>query len=139
MDTERRKLITPVTLETKDYAHEWQSIQYTPKPIGPAISNHLTDKGETVRSKSEVIIANTLARQQIPYRYEYPVKLKTYTAHPDFYCLNLRTRQEYLWEHLGRSPCRGRYVPGSAPAPASALASFRRLPCGGQLRCLPQR
>ena len=57
---------------------------------------------ERVRSKSEVIIADTLARHGIPYRYEYPLELKNdRTVHPDFLCLNVRTRAEFYWEHFG--------------------------------------
>ena len=33
-----------------------------------------TIKGEKVRSKSEVIIANLLTSHNIPYHYEYPVQ-----------------------------------------------------------------
>ena len=57
-------------------------------------------------SKSEVIIANALKSHDVPYRYEYPLVLEVADEdhrefHPDFYCLNLRTRQEYAWEHFG--------------------------------------
>ena len=65
----------------------------------------LTSKGERVRSKSEMLIADTLARMGVPYHYEYPVTLNdnghTFTMYPDFLCLNLRTRQEFIWEHFG--------------------------------------
>lgn len=42
----------------------------------------------------------------IPYRYEFPLKIKkspseTRTFYPDFLSLNLRTRQEFYWEHFG--------------------------------------
>ena len=42
----------------------------------------------------------------IPYHYEFPLKLKlphekSATFFPDFTCLNLRTREEILWEHFG--------------------------------------
>ena len=61
-----------------------------------------TTNGERVRSKSEVLIADTLKRFGIPYRYEYPLRLKNgITVHPDFLCLNVRTRQEFYWEHFG--------------------------------------
>lgn len=57
-------------------------------------------------SKSEIIIADALNRYNVPYRYEFPLQLKTsggrFTIiYPDFTCLNLRTRQEFLWEHFG--------------------------------------
>ena len=54
-----------------------------------------------------MLIANALAQNNIPYRYEYPLTLKkpqqkgTTTFYPDFLCLNLRTRQEFIWEHFG--------------------------------------
>ena len=55
-----------------------------------------------VCSKSEVIIADTLARFGVPYRYEQELYLKGLgSVHPDFNCLNTRTRSEFLWEHEG--------------------------------------
>lgn len=62
----------------------------------------LTDHGEQVRSKSELIIANMLAKENIPYRYEYPVQLKGMgVVYPDFTVLNVRLRKELIWEHMG--------------------------------------
>ena len=55
-----------------------------------------------VRSKSEVIIADALTRANIPYRYEYPTSIKGWgTLYPDFTCLDIRTREEIIWEHFG--------------------------------------
>ena len=55
-----------------------------------------------MRSKSEKIIADTLERRRIPYRYECPLELKgKRIIHPDFTVLNKRTKKEYYWEHLG--------------------------------------
>ena len=62
-----------------------------------------SEKGERVRSKSEIIIANLLNKQGIPYRYEYPVYLSGWgKVYPDFTLLNVRERKEIYWEHLGR-------------------------------------
>lgn len=61
-----------------------------------------TNKGERVRSKSEILIANALQKHQVPYRYEFPIKLKQYgIVHPDFTVLNIRKRKEMYWEHMG--------------------------------------
>ena len=60
-----------------------------------------SENGERVRSKSEVIIADILKNNGIPYRYEYPVLINR-NIHPDFCCLNVRTRKEYFWEHFGK-------------------------------------
>lgn len=60
-----------------------------------------TERGELVRSKSEVLIANKLLSNGIPYRYEPECTLSGATLHPDFTVLNTRTRQEFVWEHFG--------------------------------------
>lgn len=62
-----------------------------------------TTEGDSVRSKAEWIIAETLTRYGIPYQYEYPLYLEGLgIVHPDFRCLNVRTRQVIFWEHQGR-------------------------------------
>ena len=61
-----------------------------------------THKGERVRSKSEVIIANLLYKYQIPYRYEFPLTIKDFgITYPDFLILNVRKRKEIYIEHFG--------------------------------------
>lgn len=102
----RHPLITPVTLPDADFAKMWQSIGYERKAFSPDAPELFTSRGERVRSKSEIIIADVLTRLGIPYRYEFPVELTTENGecrifHPDFICLNLRTREEFLWEHFG--------------------------------------
>ena len=43
-----------------------------------------------------------LEQYGIPYRYEFPLVLKDHkTVYPDFLCLNVRKRKEYVWEHFG--------------------------------------
>ena len=102
----RRALVEPVKLPDEEYAARWQAIKYK-KDFTPENKNYRTIKDEIVRSKSEILIADTLNRMNIPYHYEFPIKLITEdgtkrTFHPDFLCLNRRTRKEFLWEHFGR-------------------------------------
>lgn len=62
----------------------------------------LTEKGESVRSKSEKIIADKLNMMNVPYCYEVPLFLKGVGyVRPDFKVLNVATRKEYYWEHYG--------------------------------------
>ena len=63
-----------------------------------------TLKGEYVKSKSELIIADRLTFNGIPYVYEAHAVLDDWTSikYPDFKILNKRTREEYYWEHLGK-------------------------------------
>lgn len=110
----RRSLITPAILTNEQYAAHWQDISWTGRPFAPDAPYICTAHGERVRSKSEVIIADTLFRYNIPYRYEFPITLKrinpddirrdfsnSITLYPDFLCLNTRTRTEFYWEHFG--------------------------------------
>lgn len=103
----RQALITPVTLTDEQYTTRWQEVTWVGWPFAPDAPSLFTAHGERVRSKSEVIIADTLFRHKVPYRYEFPLTLKrcddhtTVTLHPDFLCLNTRTRQEFYWEHFG--------------------------------------
>ena len=56
-----------------------------------------------MRSKSEVLIANTLDELGIPYRYEAPLSLKNgKIIHPDFTILRVRSRKACYFEHCGR-------------------------------------
>lgn len=110
----RRSLITPAILTNEQYAAHWQDVSWTGRPFAPDAPYICTAHGERVRSKSEVIIADTLFRYNIPYRYEFPITLKrinsadirrdfgrSVTLYPDFLCLNTRTRTEFYWEHFG--------------------------------------
>ena len=110
----RRSLITPAILTNEQYAARWQDISWKGRPFASDAPYICTARGERVRSKSEVIIADTLFRYNIPYRYEFPITLKritpddirrdfgsSITLYPDFLCLNTRTRTEFYWEHFG--------------------------------------
>ena len=98
----RRKLVTPASLPDEDYIELWESVHWEGHPFSPEQNTYTTARGEVVRSKSEVIIADTLARHKIPYRYEFPLTLKNgNTIHPDFLCLNVRSRKEFYLEHFG--------------------------------------
>ena len=110
----RRSLITPAILTNEQYAARWQDVFWTGRPFASDAPYICTARGERVRSKSEVIIADTLFRHNIPYRYEFPITLKrinsadirrdfgsSITLYPDFLCLNTRTRTEFYWEHFG--------------------------------------
>ncbi len=84
-----------------EYVREWSSLKYRRKPVFND-SSFYTKRNEHVRSKSEVIIADRLFSEGIPYHYEVPISLNQIDViHPDFLVLNKRTRKSYFWEHLG--------------------------------------
>lgn len=99
---ERRKLITPIIETEEQFVHNWENFVFQGKEIDETIPEIYTAKGERVRSKSEVIIADILHGEGIPYRYECPLRLKGWgRVYPDFTVLNVRERKEIYWEHLG--------------------------------------
>ena len=99
---EIKKYIVPIDVSDKDYIREWLSMPYDRKTIPEDVPIYLTDKGERVRSKSELNIANTLYKMEIPYKYECPfVLMNGRTVHPDFTILDIVNRREIYWEHRG--------------------------------------
>lgn len=97
----RRQLVTPISPSDEEFLAAWQAVTWQPKPFKDAKNEYYTGKGERVRSKSEILIADTLARFGVPYRYEYPTNIGGTVLYPDFTVLNIRKRKEFIWEHLG--------------------------------------
>ena len=62
---------------------------------------HKTIRGELVRSKSEVIIANALYYHHLDYIYEPVLTLEGIIKRPDFQVLDDDTGEVWYWEHCG--------------------------------------
>lgn len=62
---------------------------------------HKTARGELVRSKSEVIIANALFYNHLYYIYEPELVLEGKVKRPDFKIVDDDTGEEWYWEHCG--------------------------------------
>ncbi|MCR5237666.1 MAG: AAA family ATPase, partial [Lachnospiraceae bacterium] len=62
---------------------------------------HKTVRGELVRSKSEVIIANALHYNGLDYEYEPELKLEDRVKRPDFKVEDYDTGIVWYWEHCG--------------------------------------
>jgi len=98
---QKKLYISPLIESDDEYASKWAEYRYTKMDFKDSQTLY-TSNGLKVRSKSEVMIAEALTRHSIPFRYEFPLNLKGLgTVHPDFYCLNVRLRQEIPWEHFG--------------------------------------
>ncbi len=84
------------------YISEWLNIPYEGKNVDQNLPFR-SERGEVMRSKSEVMIANTLDRLGIPYKYECPLRLASgVIIHPDFTILDVVHRRVLYWEHCGR-------------------------------------
>lgn len=97
----RKLLVSPRILPDEKYIEYWKRSHRTDQPFYEEKSVYLTQNNERVRSKSEVIIANTLSASGVPYVYEPVLSFGQAEFRPDFIVLNVRTRTEYYWEHLG--------------------------------------
>lgn len=62
---------------------------------------HKTVKGDMVRSKSEVIIADCLYYNGLDYKYEEPLELEGQIKRPDFTVIDPDTDEVWYWEHCG--------------------------------------
>ena len=107
---ERRHLITPYEY-CPEKADDDVVRVFNRKPIRGDL-NLVTQSGEHVRSKSELIIAERLGAAGVPYYYEDPLIMEEDGKgdgplkeclywHPDFRVQNVRTGRQYYWEHFG--------------------------------------
>ena len=99
----KQDLVILIRLSDEEYVQSWEAVLYEGKSFDEGMPEYYTLKGERVRSKSEVIIADMLYQMGIPYHYEYPLYLKGLgEIYPDFTVLNIKKRKEIYWEHFGR-------------------------------------
>lgn len=105
---EFRGLVTPPSeneMTDAEFIANWRAVTYKGKEISEESARYTTNRGETVRSKSEKIIADLLDSRDIPYRYEFPMKMKlglgrSAVFYPDFFILG-PDRKEIVLEHFG--------------------------------------
>lgn len=98
----KKTFVVPHILSDEDYIERWLKVEYRGKEFPKDMPYQITERGEKVRSKIEKIIADKLFSMGIPYRYEYPLRLRTFgTIYPDFTLLKIDTREEVYFEHFG--------------------------------------
>lgn len=110
MHINRQHLINPSAVSDENFEKAWASYTYEGLPFSDEEEVFITQKGEKVRTKEQLSIANTLNQMEIPYRFEYPLMLKgsggfstASLVYPTFYCLNIHSRKEFIWEHFEKS------------------------------------
>ena len=99
----RKVLIRPVWPSDEEFREEWLKQDSCQKGFADDAPEYYTVNGERVRSKTEILIANSLLKLGVAYLYECSLLLAGFgTVHPDFSVLDLKNRRTILWEHLGR-------------------------------------
>lgn len=99
----RQRLIMPLEISDEEYEKEWIDSPFEGKEFSEDAFDFFTEKGERVRSKSEILIANALHSKNVPYKYEAPLWINDYRTkiYPDFTILSVSKRKEVIWEHFG--------------------------------------
>ena len=99
---ELKPLIKPIQTYDEAYARSWQAKKHEKLNYAKKVT-FKTKRGEYVRSKSELIIADKLFAAGIPYHYEAALEVNNQIiSYPDFLVLNTRIKRQYYWEHFGR-------------------------------------
>ncbi len=107
MGAQRQELVTPITPTTEQKVKAWLAEPYSSMTKYAESANYLTERGEYVRSKSELMIADRLYHAGIPYKYECPLELhmesepKSNRFYPDFTIYLPEQEKELYWEHFG--------------------------------------
>ena len=98
----RREFVEPVLMTGEEAAQRWAAEPYTLSQYKPEFRKYPTKRGELVRSKSEVMLANMFYELGIPYRYEQVVKTRDGKVYaPDFTLWHKKRREEHYHEHFG--------------------------------------
>ena len=102
MPAGKRVMVNPIKLTDEEYIKWWNEQQYERLAFREGAPEFYSSKGERMRSKSEVLIADLLNKMNINYKYEKPLELsKLGLVHPDFTLLDVKNRKEIYLEHLG--------------------------------------
>jgi hypothetical protein len=98
---ELKKYVTQNTTTNTGYVHWWRNRTCNIKNKEP-IGNFYSARGEHVRSKSEIVIADRLLSAGLEYYYElfYSPNYADF-FYPDFTILHPTTYETWYWEHCG--------------------------------------
>ena len=99
---ELRTGVEPVILGDGQDVLEWMSEPYVGKPFKEDAPVYMTIRGERVRSKSEVMIADRMFFRGVPYKYECPIMIEGQVIHPDFSMKRRSDNKIIYHEHCGK-------------------------------------
>lgn len=80
---------------------EWVQEDYPRNPYAPENLKFRSISGNIVRSKSELMIDQSLFLKEIPYRYECELCFGDVILYPDFTIRHPRNGKILYWEHFG--------------------------------------
>lgn len=96
-----KSLLNGCQLLWDDEIAAWANEPYEKADFFPEHLQYETDKGDMVRSRAEMTIANFLYEAKIPYRYEPKIVIGGEVEYPDFLILDPITKELFILEYLG--------------------------------------
>lgn len=108
LSEEKKMYVVPVEETLEQKISNWKNKEITIYNEYPDTLRFHTQRGEVVRSKSELMIADLLYKNKnyLDYRYEQELILinncREIVIHPDFEIINLKTGKIVYWEHAGK-------------------------------------
>lgn len=94
--------VNPICKSNKEICQQWESAKFDGNTFpNKNEGQYITKKGESVRSRIELIVADILFDLGIPYRYENKLNLQTGAIYPDFTILHPKSLEIYYIEIFG--------------------------------------
>lgn len=101
LSEDRKKLVLPLEEPFEEFVKRWLAQEFVPHPVPPEDDGLVTDRGDTVRSRAELIIINMAIQMGIPNHYEKPLYLEGEgTVYPDMTGLSIDRVEKYV-EYFG--------------------------------------
>lgn len=99
--SEYQKLLSSYFSPLSKELSDWMHAPYEHNMLHPEHLIYKNISGNTVRSKSEMLIDMCLHLHNIPFRYECALELEGTTLYPDFTLRHPQTGEYFYWEHFG--------------------------------------
>ncbi len=98
----KKVFVNPLAMTDEQYAANWKKLYEGNANNYPKKAEFITNRGESVRSKSEKIIADMFEKYGVIYSYEPKLEISEGKyVFPDFAILDVKNRKTIFWEHLG--------------------------------------
>lgn len=102
MNEYRRAMVQPIMISDEEYGRKWEKEEFQHNTYKDFDLKYATKRGELVRSKSEVLIADMYYNLGVPYRYECILDLGNgRNRYPDFTIMKFPERRVIYHEHFG--------------------------------------
>ena len=99
---DRKKLVSPLETTVSEKVANWLKQRDVSLPIKNGQYGVRTKRGDFVRSKAEMKIADALYESNIPYKMDVEFCVDNFISYwVDFQIINPNTGEIFYWEHLG--------------------------------------